>query len=248
MITTVIIDDKEGNVQTLQQLLMNYCPQVKILGSAYNMDQGYDLIVQMSPALVFLDIEMPGGNGFDLLRKFKQINFHIIFVTAFNQYAVQAFRASALDYLLKPIDIDELQEAVLKAEQQLNLKDTSKKLGQYLQGVPVNKKIPIPVLDGFLFVNSEDIVRCEGAGSYSFFYMKDGKKLTVSMRLKECEDLLSDANFFRVHNSHLVNLGYVSQYVRGRGGHILMKNGNTVEVASSRKESFLGIMRGNRLI
>lgn len=246
MIPTVIIDDKEGNIQTLQQLLKLYCPQVNVLGAANNINSGYDLILQMSPTLIFLDIEMPGGNGFELLMKFKKINFQIIFVTAFNQYAIEAFRSHALDYLLKPIDIDALQQAVLKAEHQIDLENTNKKLKQYLQSNFSNRKIPIPVLEGFLFVNSQDIVRCEGAGSYSFFHMTDGRKLTVSMRLKECEDLLSGVNFFRVHNSHLVNIIYVSQYVRGRGGHILMQDGCTVEVSNNRKESFLEIMRGNR--
>ncbi|KAK6026981.1 LytTr DNA-binding domain protein [Ostertagia ostertagi] len=196
-----------------------------------------------APHLVFLDIEMPGGNGFDLLRMFTKIDFEVVFITAYNQYAVRAFREHALDYLLKPVDIDALQEAVARAEQQSGLKETGHKLEQYLQQPQGTGKISIPVQDGYLFINSYEIVRCEGAGSYSLFYLANGKKQIVSMRLKECEELLPATQFFRVHNSHIVNLKYVARYVRGRGGNIQMLDGSMVDVSVSRKDAFLEMMR-----
>lgn len=243
MISAVIVDDKTANIGTLNKLITVYCPQVKIVAAVTNIDSAYSSIIQLSPDLVFLDIEMRGGNGFELLRKFEHVSFAVIFTTAHSQYAVQAFRDNALDYLLKPLDIDALQQAVMKAERQLTAKDTNRKLELLLQNAPGTNKISIPVQDGYLFINSDDLVRCEGAGSYSFFFMKDGKKLTVSLRLKECEELLPPVSFLRVHKSHIVNLAYVSRYIRGRGGSILMQDGSIVDVAPDRKISFLETMR-----
>ena len=245
MLPAHIIDDKPANIQTLQQLLANYCPQVTVTGTATNIEDGYAGIVTLQPSMVFLDIEMPGGTGFDLLRKFKQISFEVIFITAYNQYAVQAFRENALDYLLKPIDIAALQEAIYKAEQQIGLKQTNQNLAKYLEQTqtPACAKISIPVQDGYLFINSDDIIRCEASGSYSWFYMAGGKKIMVSMRLKECEDLLPAYCFYRVHNSHIINLQHIARYVRGRGGYILMQDDSTVDVAASRKDAFLDMMK-----
>lgn len=245
MLSALIIDDKPANIQTLQQLLTGYCPQVTVIGTAINIEEGYACIMALQPSLIFLDIEMPGGSGFDLLRRFRQLSFEIIFTTAYNQYAIQAFRENALDYLLKPIDIDALQQAVAKAGQQISLKQTNQNLAKYLQQAqtPVSAKISIPVQDGYLFIDSAVIIRCEASGSYSWFYMADGKKVMVSMRLKECEDLLPPGQFFRVHNSHLIGLQHIVRYMRGRGGYLLMQDGSTVEVAASRKDAFLDLMR-----
>lgn len=160
MLPSMIIDDKPANIQTLQQLLAEYCPKVKVIGTALNIEDGYNHIVALQPELVFLDIEMPGGTGFDLLKKFKMLSFEVIFITAYNQYAIQAFRENALDYILKPVDIDALVQAVAKAEKHISLKQTNDHLAKYLQQlqVPAEAKISIPVQDGYLFVNSRDII------------------------------------------------------------------------------------------
>lgn len=245
MIKTIIIDDKAANITTLSKLLQLYCPQINVCATAEDIQEGYNTIIKFQPALIFLDIEMPDGSGFELLRKFELLNFEVIFTTAYNQYAIQAFRENALDYLLKPIDIDNLQRAVAKADVQINLKHRNTHIEQYMQKqqVPPAGKISIPVLDGYLFINYEDIVRCEASGSYSHFFMSDGKKLLVSMRLKECEDLLPRELFFRIHHSHIINLRFIARYIKGRGGYVLMEDKSMVEVAASKKEAFLEHMK-----
>lgn len=247
MLSAFIVDDKPANIETLQQLLTGYCPQVQVLGHARNIADGYRDISGLRPEIVFLDIEMPGGNGFELLRKFSQVTFETIFVTAYDHYAVEAFRQHALDYLLKPIDIEALQQAVMKAGRQTELKQTNERLVKFLLQTQatagLDTKISLPVQDGYVFIDTKDITRCEASGSYSWFYLTGGKKLMVSMRLKECEQLLPEDRFYRVHNSHIVHIRYVSRYVRGRGGYILMHDDSAVEVAASRKDAFLDLMK-----
>lgn len=241
MLSAIIVDDKPANIQTLQRLLADYCPQVAVVGTATDGEHAYAAIVAHRPALVFLDIEMPGGSGFDLLRKFPQASFELIFTTAYNQYALQAFRENALDYLLKPIDIGALQQAVSKAERQVGLKQAGHSQAQ--QPMPARSRISLPVQDGYLFIDSHDVTRCEASGSYTWFHLAGGKRLMVSLRLKECEDLLPAAAFFRVHNSHIVNLRWIARYVRGRGGYLVMQDESVVDVAASRRDAFLEAMR-----
>ncbi len=242
---SLIIDDKSANIDTLSKLLGLYCPQVQVCGTAGNVEDGYKAIQELRPALVFLDIEMPNGNGFDLLKKFNTLSFEVIFTTAYNQYAVQAFRENVLDYLLKPIDIDILQQAVVKAEHRIIQKQTNEYLVRYMQTLQPthNNRISIPVLDGYLFLNCQDIIRCEASDSYCFFFTTDGKKILASMRLKECETLLPSNQFFRVHHSHIINLQYMVRYIRGRGGSVVMQDKSIVEVAASKKDAFLGKLR-----
>ncbi|XZF14226.1 LytR/AlgR family response regulator transcription factor [Chitinophagaceae bacterium MMS25-I14] len=241
MLTAVIVDDKPANIQTLKEMFLSYCPTVTVVGSATDIDSAYLVINQVLPEVVFLDIEMTGGTGFDLLQKFRSIPFEVIFTTAYDQYAIRAFRENALDYLLKPIDIDALQQAVIRAEKHIGLKQTNDNLARYLQqsAVPFSSKISLPVQDGYLFVDYHEIVRCEASGSYSNIYLTNGEKIIVSMRLKECEDILPSRLFFRVHHSHVINLQCVSRYVRGRGGYVHMKDGTTVEVSINKKDAFL---------
>lgn len=245
MIKTLIIDDDQANIKTLQKMVHLYCPQIELLGSATNIDDAYNLIRKEQPSLIFLDIEMPNGSGFDLLRKFGDITFDVIFTTAYDQYALEALRKNALDYLLKPIDIDALQQAVLKAEKKAALPQGNNYWEKVLQGLNLvaNNKICIPVMDGMLFVNPREIVRCEASGSYSNFYMVNGKKLTTSLRLKECEELLPEQFFFRTHHSHIINLNYMSRYVKGRGGYIVMEDNSMVELATRKKDAFMDFVK-----
>jgi len=239
MLKTIIVDDKTANIQLLKGLIREYCPQLAVTATASDLDEAYALIVQHQPDIVFLDIELTEGSGFDLIHKFTETAFEIIFVTAYSQYAVQAFREQALDYLLKPIDIDALLAAVAKAENHIRLKQAA------LPAAPppsLTGKISLPTLEGYLFINHTDIIRCAASGSYTTFYLKNGEKLLTSMRLKECEELLPPAHFFRIHHSQLINLNYVSRYIRGRGGYILMEDGSTADVAVNRKADFLRVM------
>jgi two-component system LytT family response regulator len=247
MLTAIIADDKKANIDTLQQLLKMYCPSVMVSATAADTDTAYECINRIRPDLVFLDIEMPSGSGFDLLKRFKSVSFEVIFTTAYDQYAIKAFRENALDYLLKPVEIDALQHAVQKAENQVRLKQAGQNNIPHNQHLtlPFSSKISLPVQDGYLFIDHKDLVRCEGLGSYSHLFMADGKKILVSLRLKECEALLPPSIFFRVHNSHIINLQYISKYVRGRGGYILMQDGAMVDVAASRKDAFLERMKNH---
>ena len=245
MIKTLIIDDDQANINTLQKMINLYCPQIDPCGTATNISDAYTLIRETQPTLIFLDIEMPNGNGFELLRKFERINFDVVFTTAYDQYALEALRREALDYLLKPIDIEALQQAVLKAEKKAHLPQNNTYWEKVLQGLNLvaNSKICIPVMDGMLFVNPKEIVRCEASGSYSNFFMVNGKKLTTSLRLKECEELLPEQYFFRTHHSHIINLNYMSRYVKGRGGYIVMEDNSMGELATRKKDAFMDFVK-----
>src|SRR5436190_1171499 len=243
MINAVIIDDEPKNVRVLKNMLNEFCPEVSLLGEANDSNEGKELIQRKKPELVFLDIEMPYGNGFDLLNALMPIDFEVIFVTAFDKYMLQALKYSALDYLLKPVNIAELKAAVKHAETRIKKNSINQQLTVLLENFkkhePGLKKIAIPTADGFDFILIEDIVRCEAQGPYTRIFTKDSKKILVSKPLKEYESLLPDNIFLRIHNSHLVNLNFIKKYNRGRGGYIEMDDGTTLEVATRRKDEFL---------
>lgn len=244
MINAIIVDDKYANVVTLQKMVELYCPSVSIKGSATRVPEALDIIRETVPDLVFLDIEMPGHNGFSLLEQSEPDSFETIFTTAYDQYAIRAFKTQALDYLLKPIDIIELQQAVQKAGRQIELKRTGELVENMgMQPAGSLNKACLPTLEGYVFVDYEDIIRCEASGSYSYIHLADKRKLLVSMRLKECGEMLSQFSFMRVHHSHIVNLHYVERYVRGRGGSLWLKDGTMIDVSNNRKEAFLAAMR-----
>lgn len=244
-ITAVIVDDMMINIETLQELLTRYCPYVEIIGTAGDLQQAYEIILLKKPQLVFLDIELGDGNGFEVIHKFSKVTFEIIFTTAHSQYAINAFRENAVDYLLKPIRISDLQQAVEKAIRKLEMVAIMSNIANPVtqQTATVNK-ICLPTLEGYLFVDFNNIIRCQASGSYTVFYLKDNTKITVSLRLKICEDKLPPGTFLRVHNSHIVNLHFVSQYFRGKSGYIVMSDGSQIEVSASRKEIFLEMMKG----
>lgn len=247
MLKALIVDDKTSNIKLLEGLIKNYCPDLEVAGTATDAQEAYTRINTLHPDIVFLDIEMPGKDGFDLLHQFEQVFFETIFVTAHDRYALQAFGEQVLDYLLKPIDITALQKAVSKAAKQIKLKQGNGHMLQYLQQAQTlpDYKISLPTADGYLFINYKDITRCTASGSYTTFYMQDGQKILTSMRLKECEEQLPPTLFFRIHHSHLVNLNYIRKYVRGRGGYVLMQDGSSADVAVTRKTAFLKAMGGH---
>lgn len=239
----IIVDDEPMSQDTLRQLLEFCCPQVQIVGEADSAKAAFSIIQEKDPDVVFLDIEMPFGSGFDLLAKFPKIDFEVIFVTAFDQYALKAIKFCALDYLLKPINGQELMEAIKKLEQKqavfykkVNIKALLQNLKQPNSS---SNQIALPTNDGLEFLKVSEIIRCKADGRYSNVFIKDGTKSVVCKNLKEFETLLSDHNFIRVHHSHLVNMSYVKKYSRLDGGYLTMEDGANIPVSRRKKEQFL---------
>lgn len=247
MISSVIIDDEPKNLKTLSHLLQEFCPDVKVAGMVQNHEEAVALIEKEKPDLVFLDIAMPGGNAFDLLDKLQPVEFEVIFVTAYDNFMLTAFKYSAVDYLLKPVKIEELQAAVVRANERKSRKQNNlQQLGNLLnnlhkqQGASVNK-IALPSQDGLIFLPVNEIIRLEASGSYAHIFTTDKKKLIATRRISEYEELLPDSHFFRIHYSHLINLDHVIKYHRGRGGTVEMSDGAMLELATRRKEEFLAL-------
>lgn len=247
MFNTVIVDDEPKNLRILKKLLQDFCPKIQVCGEATDVKMAYNVIREMKPSLVLLDIEMPYGNAFDLLDKLRPIDFEIIFITAFDSYSLKAFKYSAIDYLLKPVDISELQEATDKAIQKISNKNINEQVELLLSNFknPQNslQKIAIPTLDGFVFLHVDDIIRCEANGSYTFIYIVNSEKIIASKGIKEYEEILPRAVFCRIHNSHLVNLNRIKKYSKGRGGTVIMEDGAILEVASRRRHEFLSMFK-----
>ena len=247
MFKTVIVDDEPKNLRILKKLLQDFCPQIQVVGEAGDVKMAFDVIQELKPELVILDIEMPYGNAFDLLDSLMPIDFEIIFITAFDNYSLKAFKYSALDYLLKPVDISELQAAAEKAIQKITGKNINQQVALLLSNFknPQNnlQKIAIPTMDGFVFMNVEDIIRCEANGAYTFIHTVRNEKITASRSIKEYEELLPSSIFCRIHNSHLVNLNKIKKYSKGRGGTVIMEDGAILEVASRRRDEFLAMFK-----
>ncbi|MFT3823361.1 MAG: LytTR family DNA-binding domain-containing protein [Chitinophagaceae bacterium] len=245
MIRTILIDDEPRGLNTLRRLLHEYCPGVKIVAECTDADSAKEKIELLEPQLVFLDISLPGKTGFDLLAELETNNFEIIFVTAHNQYSLQAFRYSAIDYLMKPIDEDLLVDAVKRAEKRISANAINKNISTLLHNLqkPQSRqemKLCIPSLQGFQVVELKDILFCEASGSYTGFYFTDKLHLVSAKPIHEYEELLADAGFVRIHKSYLINLLHVKEYLRGEGGSVILSNDKEVEVSRRKKDVFLG--------
>ena len=241
MVTAVIIDDELKGRIALRQKLEDYCPEIQLVAEADNGEEGMKLIKKHQPSIVFLDIEMPNMNGFEMLLSLPEKNFHLIFTTAYDQYAIKAIKYAAFDYLLKPIDIEELKSAISKIAGQPHA-HTEKRLitlEQNLRSRNAFNKIAIPTLDGLLFFNIDDIIHLEASSNYTTIYFTNHTKITASKTLKDFEELLPENIFFRPHHSHIINLNFVKRYIKGDGGQIEMQNGNYIDVARRKKEDFL---------
>ena len=243
MISAIIIDDEVHCIDTLSILLSDYCPEVEVMDKCMSAKKGLEAIEKFKPDLVFLDIEMPVMNGFELLEQFKQIPFSVIFTTSYDQYAIKAIRFSALDYLLKPIDPKELITGIQKVQ---TLKvhpspDQFRMLIDHVQNRGIKfTRVAIPTSDGFELIPVEHILFCEAKDNYTYFNLKNKKKIIACRMLKEVEEQLNDFSFFiRVHNSYIVNIKEVKKYVRGEGGYVIMSDDSTVNVSRSRKEILL---------
>ena len=248
MIRTVVIEDEEHSRKMLLAMLHEHCQQINVVAEANSVKTGLSAIAQQMPQLVFLDIELQSETSFEILEKLPEINFELVFTTAFDHYALKAIKFCAIDYLLKPIDLNELRIAVAKAEKRLNREYLNKNLEVLLNnlksGTQNNHKIALSTLEGLLFVNVSDIIYCESNGPYTKFVFKHADKIVTSKHLKEYEDLLNAYDFFRIHKSYLVNLQEIKKYIRGEGGHLIMSNGVALNVSKQRKEDFLNIYSG----
>jgi len=242
MITAIIVDDEPYSCETLVTLLERYCPDVKVLDICYSAASALKSINEQKPQLLFLDIEMPHMNGFEMLEKLPETDFELIFTTSYDQYAIKAIRFSAMDYLLKPIDQDDLRKAVQKAANNSNhasdqqIKILLQKLNH--PTIAVNK-IAIPTMEGLQMIFVESIISCTADRNYTVIILKNGQKIIASRTLKELEEMLEDYSFTRVHHSYLVNLNEVDKYIKGEGGYLLMSNGTNIDVSRSRKEFLL---------
>jgi two-component system LytT family response regulator len=242
ILKVVIVDDEQDAVSFIESIIGEYCPDLEIVGKAYSAKEGIEVITQKKPDLVFLDVEMPHGSGFDLLAGFPEKDFDVIFITAFNHYAIKAIKFSAVDYILKPINISEFIEAVKRVVQSradrkyhnLNFNTLFENLRSAMPS-----KLAIPTSKGMEYLNTKEIIRVEADRSYSWFFLEKDVKHLVSRNLKEYQELLSGRNFFRTHNSHLINLEHVKKYIRHEGGYIQMTDGSTVPISRGKKDLFL---------
>lgn len=246
MLRAIVIDDIETIRKKNSALIKSSCPNVTIIGQADSVESGVKIIKQLSPDLVFLDVEMPDGTGFDLLQKLKPFNFKVIFITGYEDFAIKAFRFSAIDYLLKPLDTNELIEAVKKAEDSMSKEVFDMKLNNLFTNLerPKNlQKLILKTADKIYSVNIQDIVNCESDKNYTTFNFINAPKLVVSTNLKEYESLLTPFNFFRTHQSHLINMTYFDHFIKSDGGNtIVMKNKVTIPLSVRKKEEFLVLL------
>ena len=247
-IKTILVDDEPRGLAALQKLLELNCPEVDILRLCSSADEAKAAITQLQPRLVFLDIAMPGQTGLDLLRELKKIDFEIIFVTAHNNYITQAFRFSAVDYLLKPVDDELLVEAVTRAGKRMDDKAGMQHIESFLHNVrhrsdPKKIKLCIPSLKGFQVIDIEDIIYCEASGNYTNFHLANSTYICASKPIHEYQELLEDCNLVRIHKSFVVNLEHIKEYVRGEGGTVIMSNGHEVEVSRRRKDLLMTKMK-----
>ena len=243
MLTAIIIDDETSSRNSLRQKLTNHCGEISIIGECENGEEGIKNIEEKNPDIIFLDVEMPRMNGFTMLQQLTNKNFEIVFITAYDHYAIQAIKFSALDYLVKPVEIADLKAAVEKAAQKRKISTGNERLEILLQNLMNEKKdlqrIAIPSLDGFQFVETGNIIYLEATSNYTCFYLINNTKITVAKTLKDFEELLPSSVFIRIHHSYIVNKNMVEKYINGKGGQVVMKNGRILDVARRKKEEFM---------
>lgn len=256
MIKALLVDDESNNLESLSFLLENDCDNIQVCAKARNAIEARDWLKTNTPDVIFLDIEMPGENGFELLGSLSQKPFKVIFVTAYNQYAIQAIKANALDYLLKPVKIEELQLVVEKLKSSFDNNDTSKDQNQellqallqtvHLKGLP--KKIALPQLGGIIFIEVDDIVSLQADSNYTIIHLSNMQKMVISKTLKDFEDLLDTSLFARIHKSYIVNLRYIKEYSSTDGGIVKMTDGNQWSISRRQLDSFLEKMKSSSLM
>ena len=246
MLTSIIIDDETNSRKSLLQKLSACCPEIAVIADCGDVEEALESIEKLKPDIVFLDIEMPRMNGFTVLNQLNDIDFEVIFVTAYDRYAIEAIRYSALDYLLKPVQVDELKNAVVRAVDKRSLLKSNARLELLLDNMTYEKtkfrRIAIPTPSGLQFVQIADIMYVEACQSYARFYLCNEVNLMVCKTLKEYEDILPNDLFIRVHHSFLVNKTYIEKYIRGEGGQAVLLNKKMLDISKRKKTDFLRAM------
>lgn len=237
----VIIDDEAKARQNIINLLKLTNSNIFVVGEGFNVESGYNAIKNHHPDVVFLDIQMPDGSGFNLLKRFDNIDFQVIFITAFDQFAIDAFKYNAVDYLLKPINPEEFVGAIKRVEKRVNPQNNNQNLKNLLESLLPNsdEKITLKTSEGMHLVNINDIIRCESDKGYTFFFLNSGKKILVSTVIKSFENTLIPRGFLRTHQSHLVNINFVESFIKADGGYLLLKDGSSVPVSKRKREEIL---------
>lgn len=248
MTKAIIIEDEKQGLNNLKNILAEHCSDISVIGEAGSVAEGSSLLKKLgsSPDVAFLDINLPDGLVFQMLNELDKIPFEIIFVTAFEKYAIRACQYSSIGYIVKPIDPDELKEAVNRIDIG-KTPQTNEKLEvfnqHYFNKPNPFKKMSISALDGIYFINIQDIIRCEAEDNYTHIHLSNGDKITASRTIKAYEDMLGSVNFYRVHKSHLINLNYMKKFVKGDGGYLVMDDGKKIEVSRRRRPAFMEQMR-----
>jgi two-component system, LytTR family, response regulator len=238
----ILIDDEPNATEALGNMLRMVTPDVEVIGVANAAQKGLDLIRELNPDLVFLDIQMPYMTGFELLEKLGKFNFSVIFTTAYDQYALQAFKVSAVDYLLKPTDMDELEAAVEKARERMKQANPDfgalEKLFHQIKKVDA-QRLALPTSDGLIFVPIDTIIRLQSDSNYTTFYLVSKEKIIVSRTLGDYEETLDKQNFCRIHHSHIINMAHLKRYYKNDGGYAEMSDGSKVEISRRKKDDFM---------
>jgi two-component system LytT family response regulator len=243
MIRAILIDDEKNSLEMMEWLLATYCPEVSVAAMCQSAKEGIERIQALRPDVVFLDIEMPNMNGFDLLEQFDKLTFDVVFCTAYDQFAIKAFKYSALNYLLKPVDPDDLKETVRRIHER-KAAPTREQIDLLLQGLhptpkPVASRIALTTSDGMIFVPTHEILYCEADSNYTTVVLASGKKMVVARVLKEIDEALAGPDFFRIHHSFLVNINHIQKFVRGDGGYVVMPDGASISISRSRRQAFM---------
>jgi two-component system LytT family response regulator len=242
-IRTIIIDDEIASTESLSIELKMYCPQVDIIMAVNDPIKGLEMIRSHNPDLLLLDIDMPGISGFDLLNSLDEVSFEVIFITAYDQFAIKAFKYSAMDYLLKPISSNDLIRSIEKVQQKIHLKKPVNTLQEVISNIKLlqnkSSNFAISTAEGIEFIPIDDIQYCEADKNYTYFHLLDKKKILLSKTLKEVESLLIGHDFVRIHQSYLVNYRYIKKYIRGQGGYVVLNNGDSLPVSRAKKDDFL---------
>ncbi len=239
----VIIDDEQNSIEALQWELKAFEDEIEIVGQTMSAKEGISIIKKQKPNIVFLDIEMPCMNGFEMLEKIDQIDFDIVFTTAYDQFALKAFEISAMDYLLKPVNYDDLNNVIEKVKKKIEAPIIQKQLEMLFEFMknknPDFPTIALPTMETLEFVEINSIINCESESNYTRIYTTEGDKFMVSKTLKDIESMLKGHNFVRVHHSHLVNIIHIKRYIKGRGGELVLKNGTVIPVSRNKKEDLM---------
>lgn len=247
MINCMLVDDESSARGTMKSIIREFFPDLNVIAEAETPGEAIRLIPEKKPDLVFLDVEMQHGTGFDVLENLPEIDFQVIFVTAYEQYALRSFRYAALDYLLKPVRISQMKEAIARFREKTNTSLSGKSFEsvrkQFFDGKE-NPQLILPEIGGFFVVNFDEIVRCESSRNYTIFHLDNGDSRVVSKTMKEYEDILLEHGFFRVHKSHIISLKKVRKVSRGKQSEVDLANGHTVPVARDRKEAFFNLFTG----